>query len=443
MTFKSRQRKHDHPQEVASSDPADSSRPEMSLAFPVVGGLFVYLLLTGFLLVQPHGDIHWITWFTVVTKAVQGFMVVHGWTALGLASALLAAALTAVSIVGYRSTLKQLPVKLESIRNTIEALIYSATALAALIAVGYFSGVTSLLLFSDAVDALELSTQTPASESPQPLVPGSVETIVPHLEHTFTSLLLGFCALLVVVCARFLMRTVSIWFATDSEVHASEQALLLARVDSSQTRIRKLTDIVGSTSQSSTTLRAYLLTGPACVLAASATGGIIGSFTGTDNMGVFAGLAGGLNLYLVFFGLTVAVPLLSTYQRGALVRRIKGAPAAANGRWRLEIAAWSMGLCFTLIPALVYAWYFLVNASVGPLWAILLVAIVVAPLGLSFFVVPAGASWLGIAAHSARKELTGSLAADEQRLAVLSVLQAEPTTTNDRCIFSRFCRGNH
>lgn len=394
----------------------------MSLALPVLSGLLGFVIVVGFLLMQPHPDITTSVWVILVSQSVQGFMVTYGWTILGLAAALLAAALTAVSIVGYLSKPNLLAIKMQSIRDVIEVLVYAGTGLATVTASAYIFGIPSLIVLQGPID--DLDPIGPADSEAAAIAPSSTmsEAIVPQLQDTIAAMTLGITGFLLVVCARYLMRTISIWFANDADIHANERALLVARLAVARARNAKLLGELAGTTQTRTTASTYLILGPACIAASTALAAAVGSSVGSGNAGTFASFGAALSAYLVYIVMTIALQLMISCRRGPNIQRINGVPAAAVGRWRLECVAWTLGLVIALAPGVAIVWAFASATSVGPAEALRPLIAATLPVIASLFVRRNHLSWQAVAAHAARKELMGYVQTDSRRLSQLTAM---------------------
>lgn len=212
---------------------------EVSIVAPVAAGVLAYAFLHFPLLTSAPANEAIFDMLQFSAVAVQNMVVENGWAIVGAAIALLASAVTAVSIVGFRGGQEHRSAKLIAIRSTINLLISLSAALSGGLIAASFSAFISLPITACLLGGPDIGV----CES------GLIKMIEAGLGHSaalkllgnaYFVWMLGAMGFVTVRILRSLKSVVSVWFRSDAEVSVSERRFLESKIEQQDERICRL-----------------------------------------------------------------------------------------------------------------------------------------------------------------------------------------------------------
>lgn len=396
---------------------------DMNLVYPVAFGSGSLILTTVFVISFASNDSPEPWWSPSYLRGVEIFLTDSGWPILGLSVALLAAALTALSIVGYRGQNEFSPFKLEAMRATIQGFIFWSVSLASLVATGSFMAISSLSLFS--VSPAEIET-----------TPEVLPTTSGFTQQSVKLMVLGLSAMSIIASARQLIQAVTIWFRTDLEVHEAERKLLVRKIAIRRCLIIRATNQTRGDSFWLASLRG----GGLGILMVIVTFFLVTVILYADNGITYkpeAAFAAFISAWIMFIVGGVSTNFWNTYFCGPQVDMKTTGPAESLGRWRFSMFMWVAGMTVVCSPAVIAGRILFDNADQNVPTKIAILVATFAP-SLTTIIWPFRWTWSTAAACSALKVMVALRATDELRLEKLPKVKAPAPARENDSIWSRW-----
>lgn len=397
-----------------------------NLVYPVAIGAGVLVLVSA--VAFAGNDIPGPGQLALVLSGVENFLTESGWPLLGLSTALLAAAFTALSIIGYRGNAVLSPIKLNTMRATIQGFIFWSVALASLVATGYVLAVSSPGRTRENAPILGSSTD---------MASGAVSDV----QQDATLMVLGLSALAIIMSSEQLGKAVTIWFRTDLEVHEAERKLLIRKIAVRRLLIYRALQQTRGDSFLLAICRSSLL-GILLVLASFAL--LLWTTFADDGHADFraAGVAAAASAWTVFGVGVISAYFWITIFCGPEVVERNAESTEARGSWRISLLILGAGVLLIGSPAAIAGDVLFENAGKNLPARVMILAVVFAPaLALSFW--PFRWSWATSAACSALKTLAALQATDQLRLDKLPRITAPVAPQEGNSLRGRRCWSKH